>query len=471
MNLKPLLLLPLLVCSIFAQEWNGSTPPTQTDRDIDSLKKVNRILEDSKTGLHSLNMAVILAAISQPIANGEWNGTTWPSINDTIPTNSLKKINKILNDARSGAAPLKVIITAGGGGGGTGIVMTVTGTANQVSVTGTSDVVISLPSTLILPGTLSVPGTVSGAGFVARFASPGPIGNTSPSTGAFTTLSASSTVSGAGFVARFSSPGPIGDTVSSTGQFTNLNANDLVANTTVSGNGFIAYLASPPPIGSTVSNTGAFTTLTSNDSVINTSLSGNGVIARFSSPGPIGNTVSSTGQFTTLNANDLVVNTTVTGAGMTARFASPGPIGSTSASSGSFTTLAATSVPTGTGFTAIRTGALGITIDGGGSAITTGLKGYLYCPYACTITAGTVLADVSGSVVIEVWKDTYANYPPVIGDKISASAPLTLSSAIKSQDTTLTGWTLSVAAGDVLAFNVNSATTVTRVHATLTTLK
>jgi hypothetical protein len=38
----------------------------------------------------------------------------------------------------------------------------------------------------------------------------------------------------------------------------------------------------------------------------------------------------------------------------------------------------------------------------------------------------------------------------------------------KSQDTTLTGWTTAVAAGDILRFNVDSATTVTRVTLSLT---
>jgi hypothetical protein len=110
---------------------------------------------------------------------------------------------------------------------------------------------------------------------------------------------------------------------------------------------------------------------------------------------------------------------------------------------------------------------IGITIDGGGSAITTGVKGYVECPYAGTITAATLVADQSGSIVIDVWKDTYANFPPVDADSITASAPPTLSSAQKSQDTTLTGWTTSVAAGDILGFNVDSITTVTRVTLTL----
>lgn len=111
-------------------------------------------------------------------------------------------------------------------------------------------------------------------------------------------------------------------------------------------------------------------------------------------------------------------------------------------------------------------------IDGGGSAITTGVKGYLEVPFAWTnITAGRMLADVSGSIVVDVWKDTYANYPPVDADSITASAPLTISSATKSSDTTLTGWTKTGSAGDILGFNVDSATTVTRVTVSLTLVR
>lgn len=112
--------------------------------------------------------------------------------------------------------------------------------------------------------------------------------------------------------------------------------------------------------------------------------------------------------------------------------------------------------------------AAGITIDGGGSAITTGVKGYVEIPYAGTIQRVTMLADQSGSAVVDIWKDTYANYPPTDADSITASAVPTISSATKSQDTTLTGWTTSVTAGDILGFNVDSASTITRLHVILT---
>jgi len=110
-------------------------------------------------------------------------------------------------------------------------------------------------------------------------------------------------------------------------------------------------------------------------------------------------------------------------------------------------------------------------IDGGGSAITTGVKGDLEIPFACTINRATLLADQSGSIVIDIWKDTYANFPPTVADTITASAKPTLSTAAKSQDSTLTGWTTSIAAGDTLRFNVDSITTCTRVTLSLKVTK
>lgn len=107
--------------------------------------------------------------------------------------------------------------------------------------------------------------------------------------------------------------------------------------------------------------------------------------------------------------------------------------------------------------------AIAFVIDGGGSTITTGVKGDLQIPFACTISRATLLADQSGSIVVNVWKDTVANYPPTVADKITASAPPTISSATNSTDATLTGWTTSITALDTLRFNVDSATSITRV--------
>jgi hypothetical protein len=143
--------------------------------------------------------------------------------------------------------------------------------------------------------------------------------------------------------------------------------------------------------------------------------------------------------------------------------------------SDALTALAASVITSGTIASArlpARIGAIGLIIDGGGSVITTGVKGFLRVPFGCTITGVALLSTdasaTAGSIVIDIWKDTFANYPPTVADTITASAKPTLSSANKSEDTTLTGWMTAIAAGDVLGFTVDSAATVTRVLLTLT---
>lgn len=182
-------------------------------------------------------------------------------------------------------------------------------------------------------------------------------------------------------------------------------------------------------------------------------------------------TVTNTG---TLTANALILGngtvdvTAAASLGTTTTVLHGNAAGAPTFAAVSLTADVSGTLPVGNLPTSVKTRTVGITIDGGGSAITTGVKGYIQCPISGTITANTVLADQSGSIVIDVWKDTYANYPPTVADTITASAKPTLSSAIKSTDSTLTGWTTSVTAGDCFGFNVDSATTVTRVTLMLT---
>ncbi len=102
-------------------------------------------------------------------------------------------------------------------------------------------------------------------------------------------------------------------------------------------------------------------------------------------------------------------------------------------------------------------------IDGGGSAISTGIKGDVLVTFAGTIQSATLLADQTGSIVVDIWKSTYAGFPPTSGNSITGGSPPTIASADSSQDTTLSGWTTAISAGDILRINVASASTVTRV--------
>lgn len=111
------------------------------------------------------------------------------------------------------------------------------------------------------------------------------------------------------------------------------------------------------------------------------------------------------------------------------------------------------------------------TADGGPGVISAGLKGYVEAPFTGTITRATLIADVSGSAVVDVWAAAYVGAPPTALNTITGAAKPTLTAAQKSQDATLSGWTTAITAGDILAFNVDSATAVKRLLISLSILK
>jgi hypothetical protein len=108
----------------------------------------------------------------------------------------------------------------------------------------------------------------------------------------------------------------------------------------------------------------------------------------------------------------------------------------------------------------------GLTVDGAGSTITTGNKGYLVVPYDGTITGWTLIADQSGSCVIDVWKESIGNIP-TIANTITGTEKPTLTSQQINSDLTLTSWTTNVLFGDIIGFNVDSVSTITRFHLTI----
>jgi len=143
-------------------------------------------------------------------------------------------------------------------------------------------------------------------------------------------------------------------------------------------------------------------------------------------------------------------------------FGSQGPTGPTGSSG-----PAGSQGPTGPeGQVAGITQSFGITIDGQGGVITTGDKGYVAIPYPCTIVSWILVSGLTGSIVIDVWKA--ASAIPTSNDSIAGSEKPTLSTQRVNSDNNLSTWTVSVAANDIVGFNVESATTVTNVALTIT---
>ncbi len=99
-------------------------------------------------------------------------------------------------------------------------------------------------------------------------------------------------------------------------------------------------------------------------------------------------------------------------------------------------------------------------INGGGLAITPGSKGVVRIPFACTCTGWSILADQTGSIVIDVKASTYAAFPTTAS--IAGSEKPTLSGVRKNEDASITTWT-AIALGDVLEFYVDSCSGITAV--------
>jgi len=116
---------------------------------------------------------------------------------------------------------------------------------------------------------------------------------------------------------------------------------------------------------------------------------------------------------------------------------------------------------TGSGFSKKT---FGVTINGGSSDITTGIKGDIVIPYNLTITGWTIVSQQTGDIVIDVWKSNYQNFPPTALNSIAGLQKPTLSDSKKNKNTNLTSWTSSISSGDIIRFNVDSCSGINMVN-------
>ena len=99
---------------------------------------------------------------------------------------------------------------------------------------------------------------------------------------------------------------------------------------------------------------------------------------------------------------------------------------------------------------------VGMTIDGGGSAITTGTKGYITVPYNARIRSWHLLANTSGSAVVDVWKTSYPGIPDS-SNSITGTDQPTLNSEQEARNLQISNWSdVTINAEDVLGFSLDS---------------
>jgi hypothetical protein len=105
----------------------------------------------------------------------------------------------------------------------------------------------------------------------------------------------------------------------------------------------------------------------------------------------------------------------------------------------------------------------------GGAVLSTGIKADISVPYDATIGSWRLLADQVGSIVFDIWRDTYAAYPPTVADTITGTDKPTLSAVIKNENAgPLTNWgAVTLSKGETLRINIDSCATITSCNLTL----
>jgi hypothetical protein len=108
-------------------------------------------------------------------------------------------------------------------------------------------------------------------------------------------------------------------------------------------------------------------------------------------------------------------------------------------------------------------------IDGGGSAITTGAKGFIPIPWSSFIEGWSIIGDQSGSIAIDILR---ANNAVPVTSIVGGGTKPNLTAQQFVGFTSPAGWTSqSLLTNDYIAFSVSSVATVTRVTVSLFLLK
>lgn len=117
---------------------------------------------------------------------------------------------------------------------------------------------------------------------------------------------------------------------------------------------------------------------------------------------------------------------------------------------------AASGFGSGGGGVTVSTSSIVLTLDGLGGTVTTGSKGYIRIPFNFTINSWSIVAVPAGNITFDVWKAN--NTVPTVANTIcggnfpSASSPNTFTTS-----SNINSWTSGGLAGDIIGWNLASA--------------
>ena len=115
-----------------------------------------------------------------------------------------------------------------------------------------------------------------------------------------------------------------------------------------------------------------------------------------------------------------------------------------------------------TGMYSGSTGVINIVLGGGLTVLETGIKGNITLPFNLTFDSWELTAGETGSILLGLWRSSYANYPPTSSSAMhsGATGPAIID-GIKNYDTDLSDWGgVTGSYGDHVCINVDSISTI-----------
>jgi hypothetical protein len=101
---------------------------------------------------------------------------------------------------------------------------------------------------------------------------------------------------------------------------------------------------------------------------------------------------------------------------------------------------------------------LSLTVNAGSSTVSSGVKGIITVPFNGQILGWSIIANQSGSVVFDIYKDSFTNftYPGSAINTITGTNKPQLSGSYKYESFNLSSWDVAVSKYDVLTVNIDS---------------
>lgn len=99
---------------------------------------------------------------------------------------------------------------------------------------------------------------------------------------------------------------------------------------------------------------------------------------------------------------------------------------------------------------------IGASLGFAGTDLSVNERAFTWVPFSSTITEVVLLSTPSGSVSVGIWATGYDSWPPTSANSITGGVPVTITSGVKTKDSTLSGWTTALASDMGVIFNVDS---------------